>query len=703
MQTYAKKIHSLLRHSASAIVIATACVGIAGAASAADVTVTSGNVYDLSSAGTNYVVSNGVTAEFWDNGSSTPATAGNPVLSGGSWIDSSTGGASTITVSSGGTLIMQNPAYWSAFFGLVNAQAGSTVQINPNGLTIFMGVNTLKGNVVLADNTQLAFGQGWNIASPVLGTSTNFIMGSGNTIDFYVSHSNINTISTFRSTSAAAVNIHNGTLIVDGINTAAQSFFGAVTLDPGATFTVGDATHSTAVFGDVAGSTTTISVGQSGGTLATLSGYGTIYGSVTNAGIVKPGGTTGTPGTLTIKGDYTQTVTTYTTSQLVVDISSSGVSKLVVGGKATLSGSLVLNVEEPTTSNGIYDVLTANSVSGSFSTYTVKGDISSALIGVEKTSTGYAVVEEKATSAQIVNHAISANLGLVQSFNRTLLEQSSSAADAGAGDIRVWAQPFARVDNVGVGGVGYNATYGGIIGGVERRFADAGTVAGFSFAYGHGSLDIKNEASTVTTNSANFAVYGGTDLAFARVDGVAYYDIFSADTKRDLGTYGKVTSSPSGYSYGASFQISRDLFDKLITPFARGLMSGNHMDSDREAGNASFVLDYDAKDKTTFAGDVGVRVHAITPTPDFKAKVDFTVAVSHDFSSREQVASGTFVNVGSTPFAVTWKGNTPNSLLVGTEFSYVVGGGIDVYGRVNGQFTNKERAGELYIGGRYKF
>ncbi len=104
----------------------------------------------------------------------------------------------------------------------------------------------------------------------------------------------------------------------------------------------------------------------SGGTLA---GLGRVSGQVQNAGTVAPAGFVGSPfGTMTIQNSYTQAAG----GALNIDIGSTGAfDRLVMtGGSATLAGTLnvsLLNGYSPAP-GAVFNILSASSVSGSFST-----------------------------------------------------------------------------------------------------------------------------------------------------------------------------------------------------------------------------------------------------------------------------------------------------------------------------------------------
>ena len=103
---------------------------------------------------------------------------------------------------------------------------------------------------------------------------------------------------------------------------------------------------------------------------AVLSGTGTITGSVLNAGMISPGHS---PGTLTIGGNFTQTPSGVLSIALA---SPTNFSRLVVGGHASLDGTLLLRLAPgfvPQATNH-FSVLTAGQgISGTFRSVTDPG------------------------------------------------------------------------------------------------------------------------------------------------------------------------------------------------------------------------------------------------------------------------------------------------------------------------------------------
>ncbi len=155
--------------------------------------------------------------------------------------------------------------------------------------------------------------------------------------------------------------INTGTIINDGSITNA----GAVAIALGATLsnpgTFIQSAGSTKVDG-LFSSSTTIQI--NGGT---LSGSGTIQGDVTMGGTLSPGDS---PGVLTITGNYTQFGNGTFTAELTGRMLGTQYDQLIVGGTATLDGTLDVNLlnDFAVKVGDHYVLMTFASESGQFST-----------------------------------------------------------------------------------------------------------------------------------------------------------------------------------------------------------------------------------------------------------------------------------------------------------------------------------------------
>ncbi|MGB8602365.1 MAG: autotransporter domain-containing protein [Rhizomicrobium sp.] len=714
MQIHAKNFRGLLRHSVSIAAMTVACFGLAIAADASTVTLSSSNSpYTVDNGtGDTVVVTSGSSAFLTNSASSVPSGDYGLIWSNQSLDAKSscsfggcTANADTISVENGASLTVYNPADvgWLAYGSLFQVSGDITFV---SGETDIIGTNSFLGNVTLESGTSLYLGESWATSAFTFSNNTVFNLEGTSAL-----HLNLGTGTTtfggiIAGDTGSTVELGQGTLVLNGSNTAASPFQGTFTVDASSTLIVGDASHTSAVFGDPTNAAAVINLANVSGSSGTLAGYGTIYGTVNNnGGVVQPGGTDGSVGTLTVT-NYSQN----STGTLEINVTPTSASSLKVLGSASFDGSLVINLADGTYGNAVYNVVSASTTSGSFSTVSTSGNVTGAIVGVTQTDTGYSVVTEKASSAQTFGHILTANRSNVNNFNYALydrLETNLPSAGGkpvkGDGEFSAWLAPVGSYENLGRDGTGYALASGGFNAGAEYRMAWHNAVIGLAGSYMYQSMAVKGETTSAVSNAVNFGVYGGADLQYGRVDATLFYNMYNATAKRDITDYGTAKSTPSGWSWGGSVQLSKSIYDNLISPYVRGVFGRYHQDGASETGASLLALQYEGVNQSTFVGDVGVRIHAIQPTADDQQKLEFSLAVAHDFNSLKEVTTGSFTELSGSSFTYSWAGDSQNALKVGAEYSNEVTDGIELYARTNGTFTLYKRAVEVSFGGRYRF
>ena len=296
---------------------------------------TAANASITNAGGLNFGQSGGTDTSTAGNATITNAAGNGAELSGGvlKFFASSTGGNATITNLANGAATVFFDSSTGGNARLING-AGSTIdisQITTTGLTA--GSIEGAGTFYLGDKIL-------TVGSNNLSTTVTGILRDGTCGCFGAAGNN-----------GSLVKVGTGPLILDGINT----YTGATAVNFG-TLMIGDSSTPTASI------TSPVLIGASG----TVKGYGTVTGNILNTagGTLFPGGISGSIGTLSMTGTYTQSAT----SKMVVEVSPSTISKLAVTGVANLGGSLQVVYDPGTYVPKTYKVVTATGgVNGAFS------------------------------------------------------------------------------------------------------------------------------------------------------------------------------------------------------------------------------------------------------------------------------------------------------------------------------------------------
>ncbi len=260
----------------------------------------------------------------------------------------------------GGTLAVNGTNWQNAATGRLKAENGGTLLIQGTFANFASG--TLSGGTydVFASSTIRGFSSVITTdAATILlsGTNSNMFVGATGTVDALA---NLASIAAGASFSIQA-----------GRNFTAQSGFsnaGTLIIGVSTTFTqIGS--YNQTIIGAVTQIDGTLTCTLSGFTNAAMvKGKGTINSNVTNGGTIAPGDS---PGTLTIAGDYTQTSSGILDLEIAgTDLASNQYDRLVVGGTASLAGSLditFLNNFSPSLGD-TFSVMSFATRTGSFST-----------------------------------------------------------------------------------------------------------------------------------------------------------------------------------------------------------------------------------------------------------------------------------------------------------------------------------------------
>ncbi len=569
-----------------------------------------------------------------------------------------------------------------------------------------IGTNYFGGDVTLRPNSNVTFGLSWAAATTQFGPNTNIILGDTALLDVYQAPT-AQLVMGGSLQGTGELRLSSGTLFINGANTAATPFHGNLNVRPGNTVVIGDVAHPGAVIGDPgnpASYTLTLAGAVAGG--GNLRGFGTIAGNLVNtASVVRPGYGNDL-GTLTVTGNYTQDAL----GTLRVQVTPTGASTLHVLGNAAVNGTLNIGIAPGAYKTQIYDILTVDgTMTGNFSSI-VTDSVQGAIGAVTKTAHGFSVVTQvvqgaSATAPIVVGHLANANRLNDYYLVGALYDQIAQDTPRGKTEIGrnkyVWIEGFGHVSSVSRNDVGYHTDSEGFRAGAEYRTESNATV-GVAMSYSTGNLKAKG-ASTAEIDTWHGAIYGGYDVTYARLDGVLFYDSYGTTTKRDFGTDGVAASSPDGYSYGASIQVSHSLMHDLLTPYVRGIYSRQHVSESSETGADLLNLHYLAINHNLFVADLGFRINPLRSLPESSTKLLVTVAVEHDFSPLGERVEGTFPVANGQSWFTSWRGDSENTLLLGLDVAQKITDAIEVSGRFNGRMSKYQTSGELALNAKYKF
>jgi uncharacterized protein with beta-barrel porin domain len=534
--------------------------------------------------------------------------------------------------------------------------------------------------------------------------------------------------------SGAIIKQNVGTLTLDGISSVATTTVNAGDL------AIGDPTYPLARL------TSAVTVNAGG----TLSGHGTIVGSVTNnGGTVRPGGTIGT---LTINGNYTQSPN----GTLSLEVSPTANSSLAVSGTANLAGSLQLAADPGIYRKGTkFNVLTAGSVSGAFSTATItnglpfsvtvsNGDVVATLLSGNFSAVGAnanqsaigaafanypvgvsdfdpvadALIALPAGAAQ--NHALDTLGGEVDadlmtagrdSARQVLDSVTSALSDAGrdaSGRAHAaWGRLYGGFG--GLKGDGSSHSFasndGGAIVGVQQDWAGLG-VLGAAISYDHADLSLNGLDQHGALDSVALSGYGERRFGPLFIDGAASlaYDYGHADRRIAFSTIDRrAQGGSSGFTEGAwagAGARSASANGVWIEESVGVAYSHVQLDGFTEHGAGGADLAVGQRTQDAAEGVMQVKIAKTFALANGDLRLDGRVAGLWELASARPDVGERFAAAPGTDFTLTGAPTGKTGGEAGLGVTYEGRKGASVFARYDGAFSGGRRDAAFTIGGR---
>jgi autotransporter-associated beta strand protein len=468
------------------------------------------------------------------------------------------------------------------FYGVISGTGN--LQIN-SGTTTLAGANIYTGTTTIASGATLQIGSQTSTGS----IASTTVVDNG-TLTF--SHSDTFTFSSVISgTGAVKQNGVDGVLILNAANT----YTGLTTATVG-TLVIGDASHTTARVGGAA------TVATSG----TLAGYGTIAGTLTNQGVVKTG--YGSVGTLTVGGSYSQA----STGSLIAEVSASGASLLKVGGTATLNGTFRAVFENGTYTQSVFPIITASSVSGTFTDSSGVSGILAYGVVYPTSGTEVDLVVVPRTVVQIYDDIVTDALDNAHNLNDIALDHAAFSAGDRANDAPTWStwvQGLYGSNHLASGNSAsaFNAHTTGVVGGVGYSFAD-GVSLNAALGYTFGVLSLGDASGRANSHGLFASAILHVPVRRFAINLGGFYMSNSADVQRITGSGATAEAQLHSTVRGVSGEFTYTLHNGDIIPFAKWTSAAINYNPFTETGGGFYNLaGYHGSTHISLA-DLGVRV-----------------------------------------------------------------------------------------------
>lgn len=541
---------------------------------------------------------------------------------------------SIATTGTTAALLMPN-TYWGSMSG-----TGSLTLSGSYAQVYLTGTNTFTGPITINSGNTLYIGNANNYGS----ITSNSISVAGtlafNRGDSYTYNGDI-TGAGIVTQSGGGTLILNGNSVLTGASTmsynsnvtpaAKVGYIGALRATSG-WIQIGDASHKSASI------TVPLANILKG---AGMSGFGTLNGDLINGddtqgiistpttpttqlmgGILMPGDGN-TPGTFTLNGNYTQG----TYGGLLIVVTPASTSKLVVSGTANIKGQLSISGTKGSYTPGLYPILTANTVSGTFNTILTGSPDSANAFGVYYKPSEVDLVIAPKTIGQVYNDLVVQNFDAALSLNDMVLDHTSGGSCADCRGFSVWGKGYDGANSMGAGNgaQAFSSHMVGIIGGVDYRFP-----SGFSLhavlGDSEGHLRLHDKSGIGDNGQIYLSVAAHIPAGRVVFDTATFFMDASSNVVRADGSGNNLTSTLKDTLLGASVQIGVPLMSGDLLPYGKVTYSYLTGGAAKETGNSTMVLDVKHGHQTTGRYQLALRyAHTYKLDDDFNIRPSITL------------------------------------------------------------------------------
>ncbi|GAA0532798.1 hypothetical protein FHS83_002846 [Rhizomicrobium palustre] len=526
--------------------------------------------------------------------------------------------------------------YWGAMSG-----SGAVRVSGSNSQVYLTGTNTYTGTTTIDAGNTLFIGNANNYGSITSGSIAVAGTLAFNRSDLYVYNGTI-TGAGIVSQSGGGTLILNGNSVLTGASSmsynnnltppAKVGYIGALRATSG-WLQIGDAGHKTASI------TVPLANILKG---AGMSGFGTLNGDLINGddtqgtvstpttpttqlmgGILMPGDGS-TPGTFTLNGNYTQG----TYGGLLIATTPTVTSKLVVSGTANIKGQLSISGLNGSYTPGLYPILTANTVSGTFNTVLTGSPDTANAFGVYYKPSEVDLVIAPKSIGQVYNDLVVQNFDAAISLNDMVLDHTSSAVCKDCQGFSVWGHGYNGSSGLsdGNGASAFSNHTVGLIGGLDYRY-----LSGLSFhaVIGDSEGHVRLHDQSASGHNTQIYMSAAAHIPAGAVvfDTSTFFLDAATDVSRKDSLGNSLTSTVKDTVYGASVQIGVPLLHGDLLPFGKVTYSFLSGGGAKEAGVSPMILAVKHGHQTTGRYQLGVRY-------------GHTYALDDDFQIRPQIMLG---------------------------------------------------------------